>query len=804
MTPSLVLTQYLTPSGNSSPAGITSGNDGNMWFTESISNNIAKLVLSTVPVPSLLTISPSFFSFTGEQGGTVPAPQSLTISSPSPTSFIAATQAPYWLSVTPSDFLTTNQTISVSVTQDSPSYVLSTGENSSVVTLSYGGVIQNVPVTFNVSAASNPISLTVLPPGGLIFSYLASAAGMPQAQMQQVVAGNPQSISVPITATASSTGNWLSVTPTSTTTPANLIVSAAPSGLSPAIYNGTITIAGGGVATGRAATLGVELVVQGTPLVQASTTGLTFTTQQGGAAPQAQIFTVTAPTPTSFTLTPGVVSGGWLSVSPSSGSTPTTVTVTVSPTGLGPGTYNGSISVNATGGPPLSLPVTFIVTGATSLSANPNIVKFAYAQGGSAPGSQSIQISSAGAGSVAFTATSNVSWLTVSPASGVIPGTLTVSVSVAQLGVGLYAGTILVTPASGSPLSIPVNLVITAPATLLPSPSTLAVTYSQGSKPPSQSVQIPSPASGSVSFTASSSASWLTVAPLSGSTPATLTVAISEGLAVGNYAAIVYVTVGGSVVASIVVTATVTAASSGPPTITTVVNAASFAAGAISPGQLISIVGTNLGPAVPAYLTLDRNGNVATSLSGVTVQVGGTLAPLIYASSTQINAVAPYEISGQPAVPVSVAYQGQSSNEFSVEAVPAAPGIFTQASSGAGPGAILNQDYSLNGPANPAKRGGTVTIFMTGEGQTSPPGIDGWVTMPTGSDPITPGPVLSVSATIAGQPALVQFAGEAPGIVSGVLQVNLQIPANAPTGNLAIVVSIGNINSQTGVTVSVQ
>jgi uncharacterized protein (TIGR03437 family) len=399
---------------------------------------------------------------------------------------------------------------------------------------------------------------------------------------------------------------------------------------------------------------------------------------------------------------------------------------------------------------------------------------------------------------------SNVTWLTVSPASGAIPNMLTVSVSVAQLNVGTYIGTILVTPVAGSPLSIPVNLVITAPVALLPSPSTLAFTFSQGSKPPSQSVQIPSPASGSVGFTASSGASWLTVAPLSGSTPATLTVAVSGGLAVGNYATIVYVTVGGSVVASIVVTATVTAASSGLPTITAVVNAASFAAGAVSPGQLISIVGTNLGPAAPAYLTLDRNGNVATSLSGVTVQVGGTPAPLIYASNTQINAVVPYEISGLLAVPVSVTYQGQSSNGFSVEAVPAAPGIFTQASSGVGPGAILNQDYTLNGPANPAQRGGTVTIFMTGEGQTSPPGIDGWVTVPSSSGPITPAPVLPVSATIAGQPALVQFAGEAPGIVSGVLQVNLQIPANGPTGNLAIMVSIGNINSQAGVTVSVQ
>ena len=51
----------------------------------------------------------------------------------------------------------------------------------------------------------------------------------------------------------------------------------------------------------------------------------------------------------------------------------------------------------------------------------------------------------------------------------------------------------------GSPLSIPVNLVITAPVTLLPSPSKLNFTYSQGGSAPSaQSVQIPSPSIGSV------------------------------------------------------------------------------------------------------------------------------------------------------------------------------------------------------------------------------------------------------------------------------------------------------------------
>jgi uncharacterized protein (TIGR03437 family) len=1004
MTPGLASTQYAIPSANFGPAGIASGPDGNMWFTESVGNKIAKLVLSSVPTPSLLTIGPSSLSFTGEQGGAAPAPQTLSVSSPSPTTFaassgVAEARGLPWLSITPSGTLTTNQTISVSVNQSADLANLPVGDNTGVITLSTAAVTQYVPVTFTVTAASSQITLEANPTG-LTFTYPTGGA-VPASQSLQVIASG--STSVPVTATASSVGNWLSVT-LSGTTPATLSVSVAPSGLSAGAYLGTITISGGGVAAGRSVTVSVELMVQPAPAVEVSTAGLTFTAQQGTAAPPAQTFTVMASSPTEFTLTvapaswltvsptgnlttnqtvtvtanpaglgacacgtfitiawgsskvtvpvnfnvtlppsvsvspaslafayqvggplpqtqtvnvygmnygqqaftAAVATGGtWLSVAPTSGTTTATMTVRVSPTGLAPGVYNGSVSVTPTGGSAVSVPVIVTVTGTSALSANPNAVNFTYAQGANAPGSQLIQVSSAGSGSVAFTATSNASWLTVSPQSGAAPVMLTVSVSVRGLGIGAYGGAISITPAGGSPLSIPVNLVITAAITLLPSPGILNFTYSQGgSGPPAQSVQIPSPAGGSVAFATASGASWLTASPLSGSTPATMTVTVAGNLAAGTYSGTVSVTVGGNVAASILVTATVSplatagisanpssliftasagsaaaltqpillSTSSGTavaftavafsadnwlsvspssgstpstlvvsasptgsspgsysgkvsvsggalsipitltvtqpalPTITGVVNAASFAAGAVSPGELISIVGTNLGPAAPAYLTLNANGNVATSLGGVTVQVGGTAAPLIYASSTQINAVVPYEISGLLALPVSVTYQGQGSGGFTVEAAPAAPGIFTQTSSGVGPGAILNQDYTLNGPANPAPRGSIVTIFMTGEGQTSPPGVDGGVTVPSISSvgPITPAPVLPVSGTLAGQPAPVQFAGEAPGIVSGVLQVNLQIPANAPTGNLAIVVSIGNVKSQAGVTVSVQ
>jgi uncharacterized protein (TIGR03437 family) len=69
---------------------------------------------------------------------------------------------------------------------------------------------------------------------------------------------------------------------------------------------------------------------------------------------------------------------------------------------------------------------------------------------------------------------------------------------------------------------------------------------------------------------------------------------------------------------------------------------------------------------------------------------------------------------------------------------------------------------------------------------------------------VTPAPLLAVGVTVNGQPALYVYAGEAPGLVSGMMQLNVQIPATAPSGDLPILVSIGGNTSQSGVTVSVQ
>jgi uncharacterized protein (TIGR03437 family) len=237
-----------------------------------------------------------------------------------------------------------------------------------------------------------------------------------------------------------------------------------------------------------------------------------------------------------------------------------------------------------------------------------------------------------------------------------------------------------------------------------------------------------------------------------------------------------------------------------------VVNAASYIGGSVSPGEMVTLFGTAMGPATAAFATTDpATGKLATTIGGVQVLFNGIPAPMIYASSTQVSAVVPYEMAPAVSLSVWIKYAGQTSNTYQLFSGATAPGLFTQNASGSGPGAILNEDNSVNGPGNRAAKGSIVQVFMTGEGLTSPPSVTGAITTATLPPPqVTPAPLLAVGVTINGQPALYVYAGEAPGLVAGMMQLNVQIPANAPSGDLAILVSVGGNTSQKGVTVSVQ
>ncbi len=229
-----------------------------------------------------------------------------------------------------------------------------------------------------------------------------------------------------------------------------------------------------------------------------------------------------------------------------------------------------------------------------------------------------------------------------------------------------------------------------------------------------------------------------------------------------------------------------------------VVNAASMLPGPVAPGEIVAIFGLGIGPVTPAGGTLDASGKVATELAAARVLFNGTPAPLYYAQDSQINAQAPYEISGAATADVEVFYQGESRGKAAIAVAASAPGIFTF-SAGTGPAVVLNQDDSLNSPVAPARQASIVTLYATGEGVTNPAGADG--------KPATapyPAPVMPVTLAIGGYPAQILFAGEAPGY-AGLLQINARLPGGfAPTGNVPVVLSVGPASSQPGVTIAVE
>jgi uncharacterized protein (TIGR03437 family) len=216
------------------------------------------------------------------------------------------------------------------------------------------------------------------------------------------------------------------------------------------------------------------------------------------------------------------------------------------------------------------------------------------------------------------------------------------------------------------------------------------------------------------------------------------------------------------------------------PVITGLVNAASYAAGPVAPGEIIAMFGQNLGPAALA------TGSASLELAGIQVTFNGIPAPLLYVSSGQLAAVVPFEIAGATQAAVQVSYDNQTSTAETLAVAAAAPGVFTDNASGSGQGAILNQDYGLNSTRNPAAPGSIIMVYATGGGVLQ-------------SDSLL---AASVTASVGGQPAKVLYAGAAPAEIAGMVQVNVQLPPGV-AGNVPVIITIGGVSSQPTATVAI-
>ncbi|HEY1755125.1 MAG TPA: IPT/TIG domain-containing protein [Bryobacteraceae bacterium] len=235
--------------------------------------------------------------------------------------------------------------------------------------------------------------------------------------------------------------------------------------------------------------------------------------------------------------------------------------------------------------------------------------------------------------------------------------------------------------------------------------------------------------------------------------------------------------------------------------ISSVTSAAGPVATSIAPGEIVTINGVGLGPAAGIQFAVDpATGMVDSTLGGTRVLFGGVAAPILYASATQVNAIVPYEVAGQSQVAVQIMYEGGTSAAVTVPISTAAPNVFTTSMTGSGQAAALNQDGTLNGPSNPAAKGSYVSLYFSGGGQTSPPGVTGSVN----SSVVLKYLLNQPSVMVGGQAAFVGFAGAAPGYVDGLNQLNILLSDNTPSGAQSVVIATGGVSSSPAATISVR
>jgi large repetitive protein len=441
----------------------------------------------TPTVAGAISFTPSSLNFT-QSGGQ----QSITIISTDPT------QTAAFYSLTPISGAGTNWLRAIS-------------PNGPV----YSGTVLTLPVTLSVSineASGSFTSDIELGLGEIPVTYTAgedNGLGASPASLsfsEQIGGAPPPTQTIQLTGTGGAAVPFqvelqvqpptaMTITPMYGVTPATLTVSVpaatASTSTNPGPF-GYIEILGND--GGQDAQIPFTVNVSSATNLTVSPLSLVFAYQIGSAAPPSQTLQVGSTSGAQLSFSAGALTS-WLNVSPSQGSAPTAVYVSISPKNLLAGTYNGQVQIGAGTAQPLTIPVTLTVTPAPiPLSPSPSSVSLTFPVG-SAATTQTIQLTSVGSPSAAFTAaaSSTGNWLSVTPSSGATPSTLTIGISPGSLAGGsTYTGNITVTPASGTQITIPVSVTVTVPP-ITASPASLAFTYQIGgaaSAPAPQTIQL--------------------------------------------------------------------------------------------------------------------------------------------------------------------------------------------------------------------------------------------------------------------------------------------------------------------------
>ncbi|MBM3810550.1 MAG: hypothetical protein FJW20_02825 [Acidimicrobiia bacterium] len=449
------------------------------------------------------------------------------------------------------------------------------------------------------------------------------------------------STSGPINAPVGGGAGWLGFTFSSLLTPSIITVTANPVGLNPGTYNSTITISSN-TAPNSPIVVSVTLIVNTASSPTVNPTVLTFTHTQLQPAPPAQLINVNAPVG-SFTV---VSSESWLITSAPTATNPSQISVTVNAAGFATGNYSAVITITFSTTPTVFQLVAVTLTvgpGASPWTVTGTPLTFPHRFGDPAPIPQRFNVDFTSVVPFTVTVTSVGGWLTVDPESAVTPAAIFATVNPQGLLAGTYTGTITLATVGADPFVLTVTLIITGAPALSSTANVLDFTAPSGGQPPAaRTVVISSTPLVGISVQILNGP-WLTVSPLTGTTPQTLTFTPSPlNLAPGVYRASVIITAAGSNTGGQLVTVNFTVTPSAPLTVSPSSFRFEGAAGGPAPPIQTLNVTSNAGISIaiaasPGWLVVTPTTAVTPAIFSVSVITAG-LAPGIYNGRITVSA----------------------------------------------------------------------------------------------------------------------------------------------------------------------
>ncbi|HEV3198687.1 MAG TPA: hypothetical protein VGZ73_12285, partial [Bryobacteraceae bacterium] len=430
-------------------------------------------------------------------------------------------------------------------------------------------------------------------------------------------------------------------------------------------------------------------------------------------------------------------------------------------------------------------------TAASSIVALPSSIHFTMVTGGFTPTPQVINLDTASGGmpgtfNAAATTSSGANWLSVTPASGNTPGQLAVSVNPAGLGLGVYNGTVQIAPASGASVTIPVvfRMIPVTPVLTSATPAKFDVANFD--------VLDPSAALPAVTLTisgtgfVSGATAWVTTFAPGNTQPYATSLVDSNTLQLSLPQAAQPTSV------TIQVSNPGTPKSNplnlveGNPFIGAAhvfdLTSGGVANGPVAPGDVVNIVGINVGPLVP--FSAPRDGTAVTNLGGAQILFDGVSAKLVSAYFMTTQAIVPASVAGKSQTKVVVKYFDRSSAPIAVPVAGGAPAPPTSDPFGPGLSAVVNSDGSVNSATNPATVGSVVMLVVDFSQ--------------------VPGTAPPVSVTIGGVAATMVPMDDVIGH-PGKLQFSVRVPTGAPSGpTVPVVVQFLNSQAVANLTMAIQ